>query len=117
MRIVVLAGLAGLAVALAGGAGPAAVWGFYQRIYPSDPAKRQALDDCIATEPNFNRLDAAARVACYQGAALKRAPSPAMTGDFVDRWRADRQGHLPQDDVRAEQQTARYLGSVTRSAP
>ena len=117
MRIVVLAGLAGLAVALAAGAGPAAVWGFYQEIYPSDPAKREALEDCIAVQPGFNRLDSAARLACYRSADLKRARPPVIGGNFVDRWRAAGQGHLPQDDIRAEQQTARYIQSIARSAP
>ena len=43
---------------------------FVADIFPKDAAKRQALNLCILAEPNFNRLDAAARDRCYQHALV-----------------------------------------------
>jgi hypothetical protein len=43
-----------------------AVSDFLADIYPTDSTKRQALDLCIFADPNFNRLDRAARDACYR---------------------------------------------------
>jgi len=112
LRAILLVGLAGLAVAGIAGVRPAAMGAFYQEIYPSDPAKRQALDECIALDPRFNRLDSNERAACYRrgaAAAPEAAAVRAMpAGNFVDLWRAAGQGRLPQNDVRAEQQNARY---------
>jgi hypothetical protein len=38
---------------------------FIADIFPEDMAKRQALSLCIPADPNFNRLDAAARDRCH----------------------------------------------------
>lgn len=91
---------------------PDAVSALYQELYPSDPAMRQALDECFTQDPQFNRLDPAARQACYRHllpSAANRAiasnrPAPS---NFVDLWRAAGQGHLPQNDIRAEEQSRR----------
>lgn len=91
---------------------PDAVGAIYQQLYPSDPEMRHALNECFTLDPQFNRLDPAARQACYrhmlpsaaQGAAAPHRPAPS---NFVDRWRAAGQGHLPQNDVRAEEQSRR----------
>jgi hypothetical protein len=112
MRIVLLAGLAGLVAAAAAGAQSSAVLTFYQRLYPSDAAQRQALDDCGALDSRFNRLDASERAACYRRHSRYHA-----TGNFVDLWRAAGEGHLRQNDVRAEQQNARYVRPGDGRAP
>jgi len=96
---------------------PAAVWAIYQEIYPSDPAQRRALDECFLEDSRFDRLDPAAREACYRhnSAALEPAAGAsdsapgrrAPSENFVDRWRAAGQGHMSQNDIRAAQQNER----------
>jgi hypothetical protein len=91
---------------------PDAVAALYQELYPSDPQMRQALNECFALDPQFNRLDPAARTACYRhmlpsAAQRGAAPPRPAPSNFVDRWRAAGQGHLPQNDIRAEQQSRR----------
>jgi len=87
---------------------PDAVGALYQQLYPSDPEMRQALNECFTLDPQFNRLDPAARQACYRhmlpSAADAAAPHRPAPSNFVDLWRAASQGHLPQNDIRAEQQ-------------
>jgi hypothetical protein len=119
MKIILLAGLAGLAVAAAVGVQPSTVLAFYDQLYPSDPVQRQALDDCVALDPRFNRLDASERAACYRQSRISAAAAPAAApaGNYVDLWRAAGQGHLRQDDVRAAQQNARYVRPGDGRAP
>jgi len=112
MRLVWFAGLVGLASAVAI-ARPDAVDRIYQHLYPSDPMQRLALDHCSLENRGFDRSDPAAREACYRrGAAVssagaeQRAMAPV---NFVDQWRAAGLGHLPPNDIRAEQRDARYL--------
>ncbi len=91
---------------------PDAVDALYRQLYPSDPEMRQALNECFTLDPQFNRLDPAARQACYHhilpaaGGGIAGSDS-AASGNFVDLWRAAGQGHLPQNDIRAEQQSRR----------
>lgn len=123
MKLAVIAGLAGLSVAFASGARPAQLWQLYQELYPSNPAQRQALDECFALDVRFDRLDPAARDACYQrtlpslaladaGGQRRELPHPA--GNFVDLWRAAGQGNLPQNDIRAEQRNDAYIHPARR---
>lgn len=46
-------------------------------IYPRDAARAEALKLCMLANPNFNRLDGAAREACYRHAFGKQASQPA----------------------------------------
>jgi hypothetical protein len=104
-----------LAVIVAGGLAmknPGAVWAFYDDIYPSDPAKRQALDLCFVENHQFNRLDASERNACYQHMLLRLGdltPSGSPIGqpavNFVDLQRAAGEGSLPRNDIRRLEQT------------
>jgi hypothetical protein len=109
MKLAWLAGVVGIASVVAI-MRPDAVGALYEQIYPSDPVQRRALNECFTQDPTFNRLDAAAREACYrhsamanQAASLAAAPRSAPVDNFVDRWRAAGQGRLPQNDIRAEQ--------------
>jgi hypothetical protein len=91
---------------------PDAVGALYQQLYPSNPEMRQALNECFTLDPQFNRLDPAARRACYRhllpaAAAGAAVPQWRAAGNFVDLWRAAGQGHLPQNDIRAEEQSGR----------
>ena len=115
MRVVLLAGIAGIMVASAAGGNPGAVWETLQHIYPSDPMQRQALDQCFMEDHRFDRLDRGSREACYRRSAAAQAvpgadPSVAIRGNsnFVDLWRSAGQGRLPRHDVRFEEQMARY---------
>jgi len=59
-------------------------------IYPKDAAKAQALRLCMLADPNFNRLDSAARDACYYHAFRERASiSPAPSPDLKPSNRVD----------------------------
>jgi hypothetical protein len=42
----------------------------YRAAYPTDPVKREALEECARTRPNFNRLDTIDRDSCYAGLSL-----------------------------------------------
>jgi hypothetical protein len=111
MRLFMVAGFAGLAVGIAT-VQPDALTNLYERIYPSDPGKRQALERCFMQDHQFNRLDGAARDACYEqllrpGPAA--APADPPPSNFVDLWRSSGQGHLARGDIRAQQQSQRYL--------
>src|SRR5690242_8582868 len=66
----------GLGVAAANSA---ALKGLYQDIFPTDPAKRMALQICFLQDHKFNRLDASAREACYNHALL--VATTAAAGD------------------------------------
>ena len=60
MRSILVAGIVGITVGVTV-ARPAAVWGLYHQIYPSDAAQQQALDQCFREDQGFNRLDPVAR--------------------------------------------------------
>jgi len=125
MRIVVLAGIAGMMAVSAAGQNPAAVWETLQQLYPSDPMQRQALDQCFMEDHRFDRLDRASREACYRRnpAASRPSGAPAAAarirtnGNFVDLWRAAGQGPMPRHDVRFEERMARYYHPEGGRAP
>ena len=111
MRLSWFAALIGIA-SIAAIVRPDAVAAFYQELYPSDPGMRHALDECFTQDPQFDRLDPAARSACYRhmmplAADDAAAPHPRASSNFVDLWRAAGQGHLPQNDIRAEERDKR----------
>jgi hypothetical protein len=115
MRVALFAGIAGIMVVSAAGSYPDAVWETLQQIYPSDPMQRQALDQCFMEDHRFDRLDRAAREACYRrNAAARGVAAPDLAtriranSNFVDLWRAAGQGRMPRHDVRFEEQMARY---------
>jgi len=117
MRVVLLAGIAGIMIASAAGENPAAVWDTLQHIYPSDPAQRQALDQCFLEDHRFDRLNRGAREACYRRSEAAHAaadPSARIraNSNFVDLWRSAGEGRLPRHDVRFEEQMARYYHPV-----
>jgi hypothetical protein len=106
--------IAAIVAVAAGGTGlqPNSVIEFYNQVYPSDPAKRQALDLCILEDPNFNRLSAVARTSCYRHARgeLTLAESLVWTGiapNQLDLRQAADRGSVPRSDVRISQQTQR----------
>lgn len=107
-------------VAFAGGVAsvhPEVLTGFYEDIYPSDPAKRQALELCFTLDHSFNRLDAAEREACYRqallplqaelsaNAAADMQSQVRFMANAVDLRRAASEGTLPRDDIRRLEQT------------
>jgi hypothetical protein len=114
MKLGWVAGLLGIA-AVVTIARPDAVNALYQQIYPSDPAQRWALHQCAMVDPGFNRLDPAARDACYRqnpavyrSAAAAGVDRPAIAApNFVDQWREAGQGHLSKNDIRTEQRSVR----------
>ena len=118
MRLIPVAGAAGIMVAFALGVRPAVVWETFQQVYPSDPVQRQALDQCFIEDHRFDRFDRAAREACFRRnaaahpAAAAAAAGMRPSGNFVDLWRAAGQGRMPHNDVRFEEQMARYYHPV-----
>jgi hypothetical protein len=107
-------------VAFAGGVAsvhPEVIESFYETIYPSDSAKRQALDLCFLQDHKFNRLDADEREACYRrnltqmasAATLALAMPAPYEPNAIDMRRAAGEGHLPRNDVRRREQTPNAL--------
>ena len=103
-----------LAAIVAGGGfvalNPGVVKAFYQDIYPSDPAKRQALELCFLQDHKFNRLDPGARDNCYHRMlqplgeiSTSEAPQPP-TANLVDLQRAAGAGQQPRNDIRRLEQ-------------
>jgi hypothetical protein len=119
MRLFSIVILAGLGVASAyTAAHPSRVFGIYEGMYPSDPYKREALQICYEHDHEFNRADADSRDACYRRvlAGPNPMPNPQVLApprdnepNFIDLYHASGQGHLSQGDVRATQQSDRYL--------
>lgn len=88
---------------------------FYRAIYPSDPAKREALDLCFTQDHQFNRLDANARASCYSRALTPAAmvagyaPAAGPVANPIDLQRAAAAGHMPRNDVRRTEETEDVL--------
>lgn len=81
---------------------PGVVKAFYDQIYPSDPAKREALDLCFMQDHKFNRLDADERDSCYQRmlqplGEINSSERPVINP--VDLQRAAAQGSMPRSDI------------------
>lgn len=119
MRFIAIAGLAGLSIAIASGVNPVTLWQTFQQLYPSDPAERQALDECFTQDPQLNRFDAASRDACLRRMLPAMAANDAaehqsqQAGNFVDLWRASGQGTMQQNDIRNEEQNDRYTHAAS----
>lgn len=81
---------------------PGVVDTFYRGIYPSDPAKAQALDMCFMENHEFNRLDADQRDACYSR-MLQRlgeiTPADRTNMNAIDLQRSAAQGSMPKSDI------------------
>lgn len=76
MKRLFVATFAGLTVAAAASQfGP--IQSLMDNIYPKDAARAQALRLCMLANPNFNRLDSAAREACYHHAFGERTSVPS----------------------------------------
>jgi hypothetical protein len=76
---------------------------FYRDIYPSDSAKRQALELCFLQDHKFNRLDPDERETCYRHllyAAGETAMPARPDANPVDLQRAAGRGILPRTDIR-----------------
>jgi hypothetical protein len=78
-------------------------------IYPRDADKAAALKLCILSNPDFNRLDKAARDACYHHAFGEQAasvpPSPSAvskTANQIDQ-SAAMGDHIARNDIRLTQ--------------
>jgi hypothetical protein len=86
------------------------VLGFWANIYPTDPARREALNLCALADPNFNRVSAGARTACYQHTFEKPAPqvtaaTAGIGANQVDLRRAASATSAPRNDIRLVQQS------------
>lgn len=103
-----------LAVIGAGGfavTNPGGVKAFYEELYPSDPAKRHALELCFVQDHKFNRLFADQRAACYGRmlSSLGAIPAPGEaaeqpTANLVDLGRSAGAGSVPRNDIRRLEQ-------------
>ena len=95
---------------------PGVVKAFYEDLYPSDLAKRQALDMCFMDDHKFNRLDAGERDLCYKRMLLplgevSSAPGEQPNVNLIDLQRAAAQGNLPRNDIRRLEQNQSALHS------
>jgi hypothetical protein len=90
-----------------------AIRGLYLDAYPSDPAKRQALELCFLQDHRFNRLDADEREACYRHALV---PDEVANGspvqppaNEIDLQRSAAVGSMPRSDIRRHEETQNAL--------
>jgi hypothetical protein len=82
----------------------------YHAAYPANPAKEAAIQHCLATNPNFNRMDADDRQQCYRESlgstpvaiAVAAAPTPSP-------YYAYNPSHLAANDIRRQQANDTYL--------
>ena len=100
--LLVILGAGGFAAA-----NPGVVKAFYEDLYPSDPAKRQALELCFMQDHKFNRLEPDERAACYQrmlqplGDILAAGAAPAQpVANLVDLQRSAGTAGTPRNDIR-----------------
>ena|ERR1700689_2732657 len=77
----------------------------YRAAYPSDPVKREALDQCSRSYPNFNRLDTGDRDKCYSAFAVR---APIGTAPVPSPSYAQNPSHLPGSDVRRQEANDGY---------
>jgi hypothetical protein len=80
----------------------------YYAAYPTSPAKEAAIQRCLVTNPNFNRMDADDRQQCYreylESAPVAIAPAPAPSPYY-----AYSPSHLAANDIRRQQANDAYL--------
>jgi hypothetical protein len=115
MKPGIIATFVGLAAA-AGATQLSLVNSLLDDIYPKDAARAEALRLCILANPNFNRLDSAARDACYHHAVGEQASVPSAppqdlkTSNQVDlRQSAAMGSHIARNDIRLNQQADHSL--------
>lgn len=72
----------------------------FDALFPSEPAKRAALHDCLSANHRFNPLDKASRDGCYEARLRPSTPQPMQQANFVDLWKAQRQGSISSNDMR-----------------
>jgi len=93
---------------------PGAIGSLYLNVYPSDPAKRQALELCFLQDHTFNRLDADQREICYRHAlTLDEAADGALPArpqaNEIDLQRSAAAGSMPRNDIRRREETQNAL--------
>ena len=76
----------------------------YDLLFPSDPAKREALHQCMIENPQFNQLDRGAQEVCLKSRLSRPMPPSPSQANFVDLRRADGQGRQSSNDVRRHMQ-------------
>ena len=86
----------------------------YNAAYPSDPAKRAAIERCIAENPNFVRLDADDRQRCYRRAW---GASPVAVAPIWFPSYAYSPSHLAGNDIRRQEAGASYAPAVMQAPP
>ncbi|HEV2187168.1 MAG TPA: hypothetical protein VGR70_08160 [Stellaceae bacterium] len=81
----------------------------YRAAYPSDPAKREALEQCAHIDQSFNRLDMIDRDKCYK-AILARVPAAAAAPVVAAPGPsfAQNPSHLPGNDIRRQEANDHY---------
>jgi hypothetical protein len=86
-----------------------AIRGLYLDVYPSDPAKRQALELCFLQDHRFNRLDADEREACYRHALVPDEVATGLPANEIDLQRSAAVGNMPRNDIRRREETQNAL--------
>jgi hypothetical protein len=115
MKRLMIATVIGLTVAAAASQfGP--INSLLDDIYLKDAGKAQVLRLCVLANPDFNRLDSAARDACYHHAfsaqaSVSSAPSPDFKpSNQIDlRQSAAIGSHIARNDIRLSQQSDHSL--------
>ena len=93
---------------------------FLEQFNFGDPTKQHALNECFFADHKFNRLDPAERDACYRQHATETAEAAVVPAPMpppphlpqvnqMDLRRSAGLGRMPNNDIRAQQQTDRYI--------
>ena len=86
------------------------IWQFvanYDLLFPSDPIKRQALQQCFAEDHRFNPLNQSSQEKCFEARTAAAVKTPIVQANFVDLWKAHGQGPVPGNDIRRTYSTVR----------
>jgi hypothetical protein len=83
----------------------------YRAAYPADPVKREALEQCVRRDTNFNRLDTIDRDRCYAAVAARVAVDTAPVPSPAHPYNPS---HLPGNDIRRAEANDTYR--VARAA-
>jgi hypothetical protein len=82
----------------------------YFAAYPANPAKEAAIQQCLAANPDFNRMDADDRQQCYRE-SLASAPVAitVAVAPTPSPYYAYNPSHLAANDIRRQQANDAYL--------
>lgn len=81
----------------------------YNAAYPTNPTKEAAIQHCLATNPNFNRMDGDDRKQCYRENLGSTPVAITVAAPTPSPYYAFNPSHLAANDIRRQQANDAYL--------